>query len=126
MDLPDNQHIWEIEEEGYKYLGILHLDQTLNTKLKDKITSEYIRRGKKVCRSKLKGGNLIGGINTWAVDVVCYSMEIVDWTMEEVANVDTTTTCRKILAMNGVRSTHQKYSVMLQGCTCQETKGREG
>ena len=64
IELPDDQHIGEIEEEGYKYLGILQLDQTLNTKMKRKITSEYIRRVKKLCRSKLNGGNLIDGINT--------------------------------------------------------------
>ena len=26
IDLPDDQHIWETGEEGYKYLGILQLD----------------------------------------------------------------------------------------------------
>ena len=31
IDLPDAQHIAEIGEEGYKYLGILQLDQNLNT-----------------------------------------------------------------------------------------------
>ena len=67
IELPDDQHIGEIEEEGYKYLGILQLDKTLNTMMKGKITSEYIRRVKKLCRSKLNGGNLIDGINTWAV-----------------------------------------------------------
>ena len=75
IELPDNQHIREIEEEGYKYLGILQLDQTLNTKMKGKITSEYIRRVKKLCRSKLNGENLIDGINTWAVGVVRYSAD---------------------------------------------------
>ena len=40
IELPDDQHIGEIEEEGYKYLGILQLDQTVNTctKMKGKIT----------------------------------------------------------------------------------------
>ena len=37
IELPDDQHTGEIEEEG-----ILQLDQTLNTKMKGKITSEYI------------------------------------------------------------------------------------
>ena len=72
----------------YKYLGILQLDKTLNTKMKGKITSEYIRRVKKLCRSKLNGGNLICGINTWAVSVVRYSVGIVDWTVEEVVSMD--------------------------------------
>ena len=32
IDLPDDQHIREVEEEGYKYLVILQLDKTLNTR----------------------------------------------------------------------------------------------
>ena len=32
IGLPDDQHIGEIGEEGYKYLGILQLDQNLNTR----------------------------------------------------------------------------------------------
>ncbi|XP_068749167.1 uncharacterized protein [Montipora capricornis] len=108
IELPDDQHIGEIGEEGYKYLGILQLDQTLNTKMKGKITSEYIRRVKKLCRSKLNGGNLIDGINTWAVGVVRYSAGIVDWTMEEVANMDRRT--RKILAMNGCLHTRSNVA----------------
>ena len=36
IDLPDDQHIGEIGEEGYKYLGILQLDQNPNTKMKVK------------------------------------------------------------------------------------------
>ena len=67
--------------------------------MKGKITSEYIRRVKKLCRSRLNGGNLIDGINTWAVGVVRYSAGIADWTMEEVANMNRRTW--KILAMNG-------------------------
>ena len=99
IELPDDQHIGEIEEEGYKYLGILKLDQTLNTKMKVKITSEYIRRVKKLC---------IDGINTWAVGVVRYSAGIVDWTMEEVANMDRRT--RKILAMIGCLPTRSNVA----------------
>ena len=108
IELRDNQLIGGIEEEGYKYLGILQLDHTLNTKMKGKITSEYVRRVKKLCRSKLSGGNLIDGINTWAVGVVCYSVGIVDWTMEEVANMDGRT--RKILAMNGCLHTRSNVA----------------
>ena len=67
--------------------------------MKGKITSQYVRRVKKLCRSKLNRGNLIDGINIWAVGIVRYSAGIVDWTMEEVANMDRRT--RMILAMNG-------------------------
>ena len=44
IQLPDDQPIGEIEEEGYKYLGILQLDQTLTTKMKRKITSKSINQ----------------------------------------------------------------------------------
>ena len=70
-------------------------------------------------RSKLNGGNLIDGINTWAVGVVCYSVGIVDWKMEGVANRDRRT--RKILARMAVCT----QGVMLRGCTCRERKGEE-
>ena len=108
IDLPDNQHIKEVEEDVYKYLGIMQLDKILNTKMKGKITSEYVRRVKKLCRSKLNGGNLISGINTWAVSVLCYSAGIVDWTVEELVSIDRTT--RKILAMNGCMHTRSNVA----------------
>ena len=43
MELQDYQRICEMEIGGSKYLGILQLDQILNTRMKDKITTEYIR-----------------------------------------------------------------------------------
>lgn len=51
---------------------------------------------------------MIGGISTWAVGIVHYSARIVDWTMEEVANMDRRT--RKILAMSGCL--HTKSNVV--------------
>ena len=87
-------YIKEVEEDGYKYPGIMQLDKILNIEMKGKITSEYVRRVKKLCRSKLNGGNLISGINTWAVSVLRYSAGIVDWTVEELVSMDRRT--RKI------------------------------
>ena len=104
IDLPDDQYTGEVKEVGYRYLGILLLDQTLNTKMKGKITAEYVRRVKKLCRSKLNGGNLISSINAWDVGVVRYSAGIVDWTVEQLVSMDTKT--KKLLAMNGC--SHQK------------------
>ena len=48
------------------------------------------------------------GINAWAVGVVRYSAGIVDWTMEEVANMDRRT--RKILAMNSCLHTRSNVA----------------
>lgn len=52
----------EVNEEGYKFLDILQLDQMLNTKMKENISPEYARRIKKLCKSKLKGRNLVRSI----------------------------------------------------------------
>lgn len=38
-------------EEDCEYLGILQLDETLNIKMKDKITLEYVGRVKKEWQS---------------------------------------------------------------------------
>ena len=137
IDLPDDQHIREVEEEGYKYLGILQLDKTLNTKMKGKITSEYVRRVKKLGRSKLNGGNMISGINAWAVSVIRYSAGIVDWTVEELVSMDRRT--RKILAMNGCMHTRSNVArlylprkeggrglISIEECVNKESKSLHG
>ena len=87
IDLPDDQNIVEVEEEGYRYPGKSQLDQTgLNTKMKGNITAEYVKRIKKLCRSKLNGGSLFSRTNAWAVGVVRYSAGIVDWA--DILSVD--------------------------------------
>ena len=79
--------------------------------MKGKITSEYVRRVKKLCRSKFNGGNLVSGINAWAVGVVRYGAGIVDWTVEELVSMNRKT--RKILAMNGCLHTRMS---LRNGC----------
>ena len=51
---------------------------------------------------------MIGGINTWAVGVVRYSAEVVDWTMEERTSMDRRT--GKILAMNSCLHTRSNVA----------------
>ena len=36
--------------------------------MKLNVSKEYIRRIRKVLKSKLNGGNLVHGVNTWAVE----------------------------------------------------------
>ena len=73
--------------------------------MKGKITSEYVRRVKKLCRSKFKWHH------AWAVGVVRYSAGIVDWTVKELVSMNKKT--RKILATNGCL--HTKMSL---DCNC--------
>ena len=67
-ELPDGKVIKSLQEgESYKYLGILEADKFLEEKIKLNVSKEYIRRLRKVLKTKLNGGNLVRGINTWAV-----------------------------------------------------------
>ena len=100
ITLPDDTTIRAMEEsEGYKYLGVLEASDMLHDQMKDKIRKEYLRRVKKVARSKLNGGNLIQAINTWAVSLVRYAGGILEWRKQELRGLDRRT--RKLLTMNG-------------------------
>ena len=107
ITLPDGNVMQVLEEEGYKYLGVLQLDKPLYEEMRQKISSEYIRRIKALCRSKLNSGNLTTGINAWAIGVIRYSAGIIEWRKEDLQKLDRKT--RKILTMN--RKLHPRSSV---------------
>ena len=66
IELPDGKVIKSLQEsESYKYLGVLEADKFLEEKMKLNVSKEYIRRLRKVLTSKLSGGNLVRGINTY-------------------------------------------------------------
>ena len=67
-ELPDGKVIKSLQKgESYRYLGILKVDKLLEEKMKLNLSKEYIRRLRKVLKSKLNGGNLVRGVITWAV-----------------------------------------------------------
>ena len=67
IELPDSEVIKSLQEgECYKYLGILEADK----KMKLNVSKKYIRTIRKVLKSKLNGGNLVRGVNTWAVSLL--------------------------------------------------------
>ena len=71
IELPNGKVIKSSQEgESYKYLGILEADKFSEEKMKLKVSKEYIRRLRKVLKSKLNGGNLVRGLNTWAVSLI--------------------------------------------------------
>ena len=72
IELPDEKVIKSLQEgESYKYLGILEGDKFLEEKIKLNVSKEYIRRiRRKVLKSKLNGGDLVYGDNTWAVSLL--------------------------------------------------------
>ena len=78
IELPDGKVIKSLEEgESYKYLGILSADKFLEERMKLNVSKEYIRRLRKVLKSKLNGGNLVHGVNAWAVSLLRYSAAFV-------------------------------------------------
>ena len=64
------------EGESYKYLGILEAVKFLEEKMKLNVLEEYIRRLRKVLKSKLNGGNLWR--NLWFMEL------IVSWRISEL------------------------------------------
>ena len=64
IEVPSGENIREIEEDGYKYLGILKYDRVKEQEMKDKFRNEYFRSAKLILKSKLKGRNKIMALNT--------------------------------------------------------------
>ena len=105
IELLDGERMKEVDQEGCKYLGVLQLDKTMNKEMKENIGNEYISRMKLICKSNLNAGNYISGLNVWAIGVMRYSGGIIDWTKEEIQDMDWKT--RKIMTMN--RCLHQVW-----------------
>ena len=71
----NGQTIKEVDDEGYKYLGILELDKFKEREMKDIFRTEYLRRFKLVMKSQLNGKNKIKAANTWVVSLMRYEQE---------------------------------------------------
>ena len=79
----------------------------LKSEMKDTLRAEYFRRVRLLVRSKLYGGNVIKGMNSWAVSVIRYTAGIIDWTKRELKAIDVR--ARKIMTTAG--TFHQKGDV---------------
>ena len=107
IELPDGKRMREVDLDGCKCLGVFQLDSIMIREIKEKVKSEYIRRVKKLLRSELNVGNVITGMNAWAVDIIRYGAGTLDWTKEELKSIDIKT--RKLMTMNG--SLHPRGNV---------------
>ena len=110
----------QIEESGYKYLGIIQYSEIKTQVMKDKIRTEYLRRVRKLTKSELNAKNVFMRMNQWGLGVVRFSTGIVDWTGGDLELLDRTT--RKILTCNGLFYPHAIVaSLYLKRC-----EGRRG
>ena len=101
LELPYGKVIKSLQEgESYKYLGILEADKFLEEKLKVNVLKEYIRRLSNVLKSNLIVGNLVHGVNTWAVSLLRYSAAFVVWKKSELQAIDIKT--MKLFTIYGV------------------------
>ena len=75
--------------------------------MKFNVLKEYIRRLRKVLKSKLNGGNLVRGVNTWAESILRYSAAFVSWSKSELQPIDRKT--RKLFSIYG--ALHPKSDV---------------
>ena len=96
IELPEGKKIPGLETEGsYKYLGMLESDSIKQEQMKKKTRQEYLKRVRQVLKSELNAGNSVHAINVWAVSAFRYSAGILDWTKEELDEIDRKT--RKLL-----------------------------
>ena len=99
IKLPDNIVIKSLKEgEGYKYLGLLQIDEVQEKEMKRNVSNEYKRRVRKILGTKLNGDNIIKGINSWVIPVLRYSAAFLNWTKTELQWMDRRT--RKLLTMH--------------------------
>ena len=78
IELSDGKVIKSLQEgESYKYLRILGAKRFLKEEMKLNVSKKYFRRLKKVLKSKLNGGNLVQGVNAWAVSLSRYSVAFI-------------------------------------------------
>ena len=65
INMRDNKVIRAMkgDDDGYKYLGVLEVDDIKQTEMKQNVQKEYFRRVRKILKSKLNGGNIIKAIN---------------------------------------------------------------
>ena len=99
MELPNDEKIRTLgENETYKYLVILEADIIKQVEMKDKMWNKYLRWTRKLLETKLCSRNLIKGINTWAVHLVRYPGPFLQWTRDELKQMDQRT--RKLMTMH--------------------------
>ena len=87
------------EEDNYKYLGMdesIGYDGPLN---KNRVTSEYKKRVRKIWSSELNNINKVQAHNTFAVPVLTPTIGVLPWTKKEIKDLDILT--RKQMSMQG-------------------------
>ena len=86
------------EGDSYRYLGIDENISYAGPVNKERISSEYFKRIKKIWSSELSDYHKVTAHNAFGVPVITPTIGILDWTIQEIRDIDIKT--RKILSMN--------------------------
>ena len=87
------------EWESYRYLGQDENGAYERTINKERVSKEYLSRVKKIWSSELSAFNKTIAHNAFATPVITPKTGILDWTIQEIKDIDTRT--RKILSVTG-------------------------
>ena len=89
IEFPNGKVTKSLQEgENCKYLGILEADKFLEENMKLNVSKEYIATLRKVLKSKLNGGDLVRGVNTWVVSQLIYTAAFASWRKSELQAID--------------------------------------
>ena len=79
----------------------------MQREVKSKVKREYEKRVRQVLKSKLNGANKIQALNAYAIPVVSYTGDIIDWTTNDINELGKTT--RKLLTVD--KALHPKADI---------------
>jgi len=75
-------------DSAYKYLGVMEAGGFRHSEVKSSVRKVYKQRLRLLLKSKLNSLNQIQAINSFAVPVIRYTAGIIDWTLQECAELD--------------------------------------
>ena len=65
-------------------MGLLEADGVKDSMMKERMAKEYIRRIRKILKSKLNGVSMILAITSCSLAVIRHSAGVIKWTKEEL------------------------------------------
>ena len=108
LNLPDGELMKTIEEEGYKYLGILEYEKVKEKEMKIEFVREYKRRIWLILISKFHGKNKIKKVvNGKVAALLRYGAGVLEWRVDKLKELDKKTW--KVLTMH--KGLHPKSDV---------------
>lgn len=102
IELEGGESIRSLEQgEFYKYLGVQEGTSINHAAIKMSLRTEYVARVRKILKTNLNSRNKILAIGALALPVLEYSFGVIDWTINEIREMDTKT--RKQLNIHGMQ-----------------------